>query len=441
MSIVKKYVFVFASIILSVKSFAQAPTPFSTFGIGEPYGNATVNTQGMGGVGVSQPQFWFINNQNPALLVYNGLTSFQAGIITDSRTISSQTVSQKSSGGNMNYLITAFPILPPRRVGQTTRWTTSVGLMPLTSVKYKLAYQDTIADTAPVEMVNVTEEGSGGLTTLFWSNGVRITDDLSVGLRINYIFSSTITSYKNQLPATSSPVSYFTTIEEQTYVRDWGFTFAAAYSKDSIGSKNYRFSLGGTATLGSDLNATRTIQFFRASSVGENIEGDTLDQIKGSMHLPATVTIGASFSRGLRWSVGGEFTYQNWSTFTGFNAEDEGLEKSWRVALGGEWTPDPVTPENFFKRVTYRLGLNYEKTPFMAPFANPNPELSMTPQPVYDYGATFGLSVPTGRSSLDISFKYGQRGDKAKNLIEESYYKISFGITFNDTWFIKTKFD
>src|SRR5688572_28072615 len=135
MSIVKKYFFVFASILLSVKSFGQAPTPFSTFGIGEPYGTASVNTQGMGGVGVSQPQFWFINNQNPALLVYNGLTSFQAGLITERRTISSQTLSEKVSGGNMNYLITAFPILPARRVGEAMRWTTSLGLMPLTSVK------------------------------------------------------------------------------------------------------------------------------------------------------------------------------------------------------------------------------------------------------------------------------------------------------------------
>jgi hypothetical protein len=391
----------------------------------------------MGGVGVAQPQFWFINNQNPALLVYNGLTSFQAGLITESRTISSQTQTEKFSGGNMNYLITAFPILPARRVGETSRWTTSVGLMPLTSVKYKIAYTSPIDNST--ELANVIEEGSGGLTTLFWSNGVRLTNDISVGARINYIFSSVITSYKNQLPITASPVSYFATVEEQTYVRDWGLTLAGAYSKDSLGTKNYRFSVGATASLGSDLNARRTIQFYRANGLNVNIEGDTLAEVNGTLHLPATFTIGASLARGLRWSVGGEFTYQDWSTFKSFNSEDEGLEKSWRVALGGEWTPDPIAAENFLKRMTYRLGLNYEKTPYQAPFARP--EESLTPQPVYDYGATFGLSVPAGRSSLDISFKYGQRGDKAKNLLEESYYKISFGITFNDTWFIKAKSD
>jgi hypothetical protein len=438
MSIVKKYFFVFASILLSVKSFGQAPTPFSTFGIGEPYGNASVNTQGMGGVGVSQPQFWFINNQNPALLVYNGLTSFQAGLITEQRTISSQTLSEKVSGGNMNYLITAFPILPPRRVGEVTRWTTSVGLMPLTSVKYKLSYQDEIGGST--ELINVTEEGSGGLTTLFWSNGVRINNDFSVGARINYIFSSVITTYKNQLPSSASPVPYIATWEEQTYVRDWNFTLAGAFSKDSIGSRNYRVSIGATGSLGTDLNATRSTQWYRANGLGVNLEGDSLESVKRTFYLPATITFGVSLARGIRWSVGAEFTYQDWSKFRGYDPkEDEGLEQSWRMGLGGEWTPDPVAAENFLKRITYRLGVNYEKTPYVAPF--PDEEKNISGFPVYDYGATFGLSVPAGRSSIDLAFKYGKRGDKVKNLLEENYFRISLGITFNDTWFIKNKYD
>lgn len=438
MSIVKKYFFVFASILLSVKSFGQAPTPFSTFGIGEPYATGSINTQGMGGVGVSQPQFYFINNQNPALLVYNGFTSFQAGLVAEQRTITSPTQSEKFSGGNMNYLIAAFPILPGRNVGQTMRWTTSVGLMPLTSVNYKLAYQAPIENST--ELANVIEEGSGGLTTLFWSNGVRISNDLSIGARINYIFSSVVTEYKNQLPVTASPIAYFATVEEQTYVRDWGFTLAGAFSKDSLGSKrNYRVSIGATGTLGTDLSARRTIQFYRANSVDVPLESDTLAEIRGTLHLPATLTFGASLARGLRWSVGAEFTYSDWTSFKSFNAEDEGLDQSWRFALGGEWTPDPVAAENFLKRITYRLGVNYEKTPYLAPFGNA--ENNVTSHPVYDYGATFGLSVPTGRSNLDIAVKYGKRGDKDKNLLEESYLRVSFGITFNDIWFIKPKSD
>jgi len=60
---------------------------------------------------------------------------------------------------------------------------------------------------------------------------------------------------------------------------------------------------------------------------------------------------------------------------------------------------------------------------------------------VRDYGATFGLSIPAGRSSLDIAAKFGKRGNVSTTLLEENYFRIFFGITFNDQWFIKRKFD
>ena len=81
MSIFHKYFFVLLSVLLALEASGQAArSPYTSFGVGEPYGNALINQQGMAGIGVSQPQFFSINNQNPALLVYNSiLTSFQAG--------------------------------------------------------------------------------------------------------------------------------------------------------------------------------------------------------------------------------------------------------------------------------------------------------------------------------------------------------------------------
>src|SRR5689334_14303015 len=118
MSVVRKFFLLFVVVIASAKVWGQAAqSPISTYGIGEPYGNALIHNQGMGGTGVAQPQFWFLNNQNPALLVYNGLTVFEAGIITESRTIKSDTLTEKTQAGNMNYLATAFPI-------KRNKWTT-----------------------------------------------------------------------------------------------------------------------------------------------------------------------------------------------------------------------------------------------------------------------------------------------------------------------------
>src|SRR5690606_29538227 len=190
MSIVKGFVLLMAVICLGAGHVVGqvAQSPFSTFGIGEKYGTSLIHNQGMGGVGIGTPEVWYINNQNPALLVFNGLTTFEAGIVYESRNIKSASTSEKTSGGNMNYLVTSFPIKPGW-------WTTSVGLMPLTTVNYTLEYDDQINGSETT--AHVTENGSGGLTQVYWSNGVRLTRDLSVGLKAAYVFSSILDEYSN----------------------------------------------------------------------------------------------------------------------------------------------------------------------------------------------------------------------------------------------------
>ncbi|MEX1238704.1 MAG: hypothetical protein WEB30_03275 [Cyclobacteriaceae bacterium] len=426
MSIIHKYslIFLFAAAMFFEASGQAARTPYSSFGIGEPYGNALVNHQGMAGVGVSQPQFWFINNQNPALLVYNSIyTGFQAGIILERRNIGGDTLSETSQGGNMNYLVTAFPIKP-------SKWTTSVGLMPYSSVNYKLQYTDPIANSA--EEVHVIEEGTGGLTQLYWSNGVRITKAIAVGVKASYIFSSILNSYKNQLINSSEPINYVAAIEEKSYVRDFALGTGLSISKDSLFSGGrYRVSLGAVYNFATDLDATKTDKIYRARDLNDSTDVVILPSSKkGSFSIPASFTVGLSLGRGLKWTIGSEFSYQDWTSFRNVDEQNEGLGESWRVAIGGEITPDQFASENYLKRLTYRAGVSMEQNPFLA---NGNP--------VKDVGINFGLSMPAGRSSLDLAFKYGKRGDKAENMLEENYFKIYFGITFNDQWFIKRKFD
>lgn len=425
MSIKRKYIFFVLCLLLAGEGFGQAArTPFTSFGIGEPYGNALINQQGMAGVGVSQPQFWFINNQNPALLVYNSVyTGFQAGLITERRNISSATHSEKSQGGNMNYLVTAFPIEP-------SRWTTSVGLMPFTSVNYKLQYTDNI--TGSEKQVSITEEGDGGLTQLYWSNGVRLTKDLAVGLKAAYIFSSIVNTYENQLIDSPQPVNYIAGIEEKAYVKDFAFGTGISFSKDSLFNQNrYRLSFGAAYNFATDLSTTKTDRIFRTNQLGDTTDVSVLPSSrKGAYSIPASLTVGVSLSRGTRWSIETDFSYQDWSTFKDVNGRNDGMQQSWRVAVGGEITPDQFATENYLKRLTYRAGLSMEQEPFLA---NGNP--------VKDLGINFGFSLPAGRSSLDLAFRYGKRGDKAENVLEETYFKVFFGITFNDQWFIKRRFD
>jgi hypothetical protein len=106
---IKKRIFLLVCwVLLSTGAFAQvAKSPFSTFGWGDVYNRGLAQNQGMGGVGISNSNPWYINNMNPALLVNNYVVSFQAGMQLENRTINDGTNSLKNGSGNLNYLVMA----------------------------------------------------------------------------------------------------------------------------------------------------------------------------------------------------------------------------------------------------------------------------------------------------------------------------------------------
>ena len=417
-----------AVVFFAAKVWGQAaPSPFTDFGIGDEYNNSLIHNQGAGGIGVSHPQFWYLNNQNPALLIYNPLTVFEVGTIYESRTLAADTLNEKNTGGNLNYLAVAFPV-------KINRWTTSVGLMPYTHVNYIFKFPQEIKNQAGqvVDTATATQSGKGGLTQLYWSNGVRVHKHMSVGLKSTYLFGPIDNVYSNLLNNVENGATpYMINVEEKTNVNGFNFGLGFSYSLDSLGSKNQnRFSVGGVYTCTSRLKGKINRQMIRTTLAEDTVERYPLSAVNGKLRLPHSFTVGVSYAKGANWMVGTEFFYQDWSSFQSVNEDDEGLGEAFRFSLGGEYTIDPTTVESYLKRITFRAGLNMERYPYLA-----------NNKPVNDFGINFGLSLPAGRSSVDLAFKFGKRGNKDENILEESYFKIFFGLTFNDQWFIKRKFD
>ena len=142
--------------------------------------------------------------------------------------------------------------------------------------------------------------------------------------------------------------------------------------------------------------------------------------------------VGLSFSRApYRWQAAFDASYSDYSGYSGVGGYNPYQSKNWKIAGGFEVTPDRNSLGNYLKRITYRTGLSLENYPYLV---NGNA--------VKDFGITFGVSLPVNRiSSLDFAIKFGKKGDHTLNSIEESYLKLYFGLTFNDQWFIKRKFD
>ncbi len=402
-----------------------ARTPFSAFGIGQPFNHALIHNQGAGGTGVAQPQYWFLNNQNPALLIYNYYTVFAAGMSAESITVRSDSVTNTNSGSNLSYLVAAFPIKP-------RRWTTSIGVLPFTRVNYRFLYYESLLDinNNVIDTIAIRETGLGGFNQLYWSNGIRLHDNWSVGLQFAHLFGSIINDYANTLININAPVPFLIAVEEQTYGKGYRFTGGLHFSKDSLGRrKDVLISAGLTYAGPSKLKTESITRYERRNSSNDPISRDTLLNNQSTLHIPEAIQLGVAIGKASKWAAAAEAGLQDWRTFTGLAENRGSLGKSWYFASGAEYTPDYLS-QKLFDRITYRAGFRYEYSPFLV---NGNQ--------VKDFGINFGLSLPAGRSSIDLAFIAGQRGSRSATSLDERYFRVYFGLTFNDQWFIRRKFD
>lgn len=406
-----------------------ARTPFSAFGYGDTFNNALIHNQGMGGVGVSNPQYWYLNNLNPALLTHNRITVFQAGMVIDQRRTYSDTLRENTKGGNLSYLAMGFPLMRNKKTGATI-WGTAIGLMPYSRVNYRYAYIDTVAGSGGTE-VNHLEEAAGGYNEFYWSNGVRINQDISVGLKTSFLFSSITTDFSNLVAIPSQSQNYVINVHELQSIKGMKFTPGIFIRKDSIKTK-YTFNFGATIDLGTKVKSSIEQVFERKDASDNILQSDTIEVKSNNFKLNQNITVGASFGRGDRWMVGTDFTLlRPGQDFITLGFDQVAVTNGWRFAFGAELTPDSRSLGSYLKRVTYRTGISSESGTYLV---NGNA--------VKDFGINFGLSLPVSRiSSLDIAIRTGKRGNEKLNGMEENYFKVYFGVTFNDQWFIKRRFD
>jgi hypothetical protein len=423
---IKRIYLTFLSLLAFTLGFGQAAnSPFSSFGVGDIWNNALAQNQAMGGLGISNPSSWYINNQNPALLVNNYVTVFQAGMLVESRTLRDGSSSINNVKGNLNYLVIAFPVKPGK-------WTTSMGLTPYSSVNYKLSAVEPVAGSA-TSTVLTAEVGTGGINQFYWANGIKVHKNLALGIRANYLFGSITTTNTNTLTVSDNrPIIYFPLIEERNYVKDFNVSTGIYFHKDSVFKKNYRFNIGLIYDFQSTLSTKRTVRIEKVSISGSVVDSTTLiSNEPGSIILPQTIGAGISFGVPNRWTIGGDFSVLDYEAFKGFKGKSNSASTGFKSSAGFEWVPDPTGASGFLGRLTYRTGVSYDLHPYL-----------VGGNQVKDFGVNFGLSLPVARlSTIDFSFKIGKRGSITENTIEENYFKLYLGMTFNDNWFIKRKFD
>jgi hypothetical protein len=409
-----------------------ANSPYSRLGIGDLNSTtSSIRSLAMGGVGVASPNSAMINDLNPALLFYNNFVTFETGISGETKRISNPNQQHSSTDANLGYLALSVPL--------TNRWAAAIGLRPFSNVDYQTYSIENVQNNANVQ-VTKTYEGEGGLSEAYFAHGVKIFKGLSAGVQGSFLFGTINNDIGTVLRDTArlglGAERTGTVFSTRTTYSGFKFNGGLHY-RHSIKERLF-LSLGGTYGLGSDINATRrTLLQRRNMLVNELPAEETViaDSIAGKIHLPGFISIGLGLDNGKNWGIGLDFSSHQLSQFRSFEGRQD-LQDAYRIGLGGEFTPDMMSLESYLRRITYRAGFSYARTPWIT---NGNP--------VNDMAISWGASLPVGRMSaiqrsfLNMGFAVGTRGNLNDNPIREMYFRFQAGLTLNNRWFIRRMID
>lgn len=410
----KRYCGVWLLSLLSVVAYGQGNlSPYSILGLGEfaPQGN--LRSVGMGGVGMALPSLAYSNTQNAALLPINSYTMLDLSFLGSYYQYNSSETSTDGMSGNLLGVSLTFPVV-------RGYYSMAVGIRPMTHVNYDLFSEEKLSGTSA--FVQYDYEGSGGVSQAYWSHGLRLAKGLFLGAEFSYNFGA----IQNESRATvlDSRSQFSTNLLEETNFSDLNFTPSIAYNIE-VDSAVY-IGIGAKYETGLDLSVDYNRQYLRQSLSGAILTADTLRKTNGVITVPARISGGISFYSPFHYSIGIDASYAAWSEYSN-DVRSTNLADSYRVAIGGEWTPDINSVSSYWKRVTYRMGGHYENTPWVVN----NTQIS-------DVGLSVGLSMPVSRglSNLNWAFSFGQRGTTDNELIQERYFKVGLGISINDPqWF------
>ncbi len=413
---------------LSTALLAQnASSPYSIFGIGIISSKGLTYQENMGGLGISNGKPWVMNNINPALLPMNNFTTFDVGLYTERRNLTTSDLSQSNTTGGLRHLTLAVPII-------NLKWSLAIGLMPYSNVSYNMVSNSPVINREQAD-ANYQYKGSGGLNQVFLSQGWQIIPRvLSVGLRAGYAFGR----IKDETIININEVIYLDENDTTGISKDFqpsrfyrisqysDLMFEAGINLRKQFGKNMEANLGFVYELGADIKTSRdeVVEIYNENDP-QTPTDEVLTNIEGSTYLPPKYGFGFSLTKAYKWTLGVDYYSRDWSQFKSDFGNAGNLMKNYKIIVGGEFTPDFYSVQNYFDRITYQFGFNYEKTP-----------LEINNTVIDDFGINFGVSLPVGPASiLNFGLKYGQMGTTSNNLIQEDYFRINLGMTFNDRSF------
>lgn len=390
--------------------------PYSRFGIGELRNSINPAMKGAGSISSAYNNPYSINADNPASYASLRFTTYEGSLYGSSRTINSGNERFKTGMATINHLNIGIPV--SKHMGMT------LGFMPVSHIYYKLS------DTAQIPLYGNSVRtffGDGSLNYAYAGLAGKY-KGFSLGVNFGYLFGSTV--YADLIESIDEEQNV-NDVQFSHVLRTGGIYWKAGAQYETKLNKNLWLRTGATFTMNQDVRTTIDEFWLSYNYAGGDTTYSKLGQ-NGNLTMPMSYSVGVHLADSSKWMVGVDFSAINWTNYKGFGRVDSVTDMSYRLAVGGEYTPDPVAIRKYFSRVTYRLGAYYGRD-----------YVYLRNTPMNYYAVTFGFGLPFKRFSdrVNTAFEIGKRGSETNGLFSETFFKCTLGITLNDKWFIKRKYD
>ena len=407
-------------LLFSLINFAQEGTssPYSFYGIGDVKFKGTAENRAMGGLTII-PDSIHLNIQNPASYSSLRYTTLSLGGSFSSTTFETETQQEEAQRISLDYFAIGLPM---------GKFAAAFGLMPYSSVGYKVRTEAIVGGLSSEQQF----KGTGGINRAFIGASYQITPKFSFGADIAYNFGRIETTSVQKVDDVQLATREISTSD----IGGFSFTLGLMYKSKMTDKLNFYSGLS-YATQG-NLNSDNErdlaiVQLFATGGQGV-VEQISIDATSTTLKIPSRLSFGSGIGEEKKWMVGAEVSFQETSG-QGNRFADIGnveFENAMRYSVGGYFIPKYNSFSSYFNRITYRGGLRHENT-----------GLVVGNKSINDTGFTVGLGLPVGGtfSNINVGFEYGKRGTVYGGLIRETYANVIIGLSLNDRWFVKRKYD
>ncbi len=424
--------------LLSVNAWAQTNgcnSSYSRFGLGTMNDQSQGATRSMGGVGQGIRSGQKVNMLNPAS--YSAIDSlsfiFDVGMGVQYGHFEQGGSSVNARNTNLEYVNAGARITKGLGV--------SFGFVPYSTIGYNFDASSRVGTnytTSETITSSTTYYGNGGIHQMYIGFGWNPFHNFSIGVNASYIWgdynhslaqtfyegSSSSSDYNSQNAEWSSNI--------RTYKIDIGVQYPVRITPQDW------MTLGATVTLGHDIGTD--VEMLRYTSLGDSIESTTKD----AFTMPYSVSAGVAWQHQGRITLAADYTYEKWdgcriptSKATTDDVTIEVLTNQYmnrhRVNVGAEYIKDPNS-RSYGQRIRYRIGAAYS-SPYVKVNGLDGPR---------EIRATAGISLPltnASKSLVNIGVEWLNRSASSSSLITENYVMVHLGLTFNERWFMKWKFN